>query len=162
MIDDNFVYDYLQNDAVLYGGETGIHLHLHEIDWLHMSSSYEMVIGQLNTNSNLPLLPANQWKNNFRANFDVSKNIKNSFVFFQANYTFNQNRIGNFETKTNDYLLLSSGIGTDIQLKKATFNLFLTATNLLNKQYVAHLSRLKTDGINNMGRNIVLGVNFNL
>ena len=127
-----------------------------------MSSSYEMVIGQLNTNSNLPLLPANQWKNNFRANFDVSKNIKNSFVFLQANYTFNQNRIGNFETKTNDYLLLSSGIGTDIQLKKATFNLFLTATNLLNKQYVAHLSRLKTDGINNMGRNIVLGVNFNL
>lgn len=162
MIDDNFVYDYLQNDAVLYGGETGIHLHLHEIDWLHMSSSYEMVIGQLNTNSNLPLLPANQWKNNFRANFDVSKNIKNSFVFFQANYTFNQSRIGNFETKTNDYLILSSGIGTDIQLKKATFNLFLTATNLLNKQYVAHLSRLKTDGINNMGRNIVLGVNFNL
>lgn len=162
MIDDNFVYGYLQNDAVLYGGETGIHMHLHEIDWLHMSSSYEMVIGQLNTNSNLPLLPANQWKNNFRANFDISKNIKNSFVFFQANYTFNQNRIGNFETKTNDYLLLSSGIGTDIQLKKATFNLFLTATNLLNKQFVAHLSRLKTDGIINMGRNIVLGVNFNL
>ena len=161
-IDTNFVYDYLQNNAVLYGGETGIHFHLHEIDWLHMTSSYEMVIGKLENNLSLPLIPANQWKNNFRANFDVSKNIKNSFVFFQANYTFNQNKIGNFETKTNDYLLLSSGVGTDIQLKKATFNLFLTATNLLNKQYVAHLSRLKSDGIDNMGRNIVLGVNFNL
>ncbi len=161
-IDTNFVYDYLQNNAVLYGGETGIHLHLHEIDWLHMTSSYEMVIGKLENNLSLPLIPANQWKNNFRANFDVSKNIKNSFVFLQANYTFNQNKIGNFETKTNDYLLLSSGIGTDIQLNKATFNLFLTATNLLNKQYVAHLSRLKSDGIDNMGRNIVLGVNFNL
>ena len=161
-IDDNFVYDYLQNNAVLYGGETGIHLHLHEIDWLHMTSSYEMVIGELENNLNLPLIPANQWKNNFRANFDISKNLKNSFVFLQANYTFNQNRIGNFETKTNDYLLLSSGLGTDIQLKNSTFNLYLTATNLLNKQYVSHLSRLKTDGINNMGRNIVLGVNFNL
>ena len=161
-IDTNFVYDYLQNNAVLYGGETGIHLHLHEIDWLHMTSSYEMVIGKLENNLSLPLIPANQWKNNFRANFDVSKNIKNSFVFLQANYTFNQKKIGNFETKTNDYLLLSSGVGTDIQLKKATFNLFLTASNLLNKQYVAHLSRLKSDGIDNMGRNIVLGVNFNL
>lgn len=161
-IDTNFVYDYLQNNAVLYGGETGIHLHLHEIDWLHMTSSYEMVIGKLENNLSLPLIPANQWKNNFRANFDVSKNIKNSFVFLQANYTFNQNKIGDFETKTNDYLLLSSGVGTDIQLNKATFNLFLTATNLLNKQYVAHLSRLKSDGIYNMGRNIVLGVNFNL
>jgi len=161
-IDANFVYDYLQNNAVLYGGETGIHLHLHEIDWLHMTSSYEMVIGKLKNNLSLPLIPANQWKNNFRANFDVSKNIKNSFVFLQANYTFNQNKIGNFETETNDYLLLSSGVGTDIQLKKATFNLFLTATNLLNKEYVAHLSRLKSDGIDNMGRNIFLGVNFNL
>ena len=160
-IDTNFVYDYLQNNAVLYGGETGIHMHLHEIDWLHMTSSYEMVIGKLENNLSLPLIPANQWKNNFRANFDVSKNIKNSFVFFQANYTFNQNKIGDFETKTNDYLLLSTGVGTDIQLNKATFNLFLTATNLLNKQYVAHLSRLKSDGIDNMGRNIVLGVNFN-
>ena len=161
-IDDNFVYDYLQNNAVLFGGETGIHLHLHEIDWLHMTSSYEMVIGQLNNNSSLPLIPANQWKNNFRANFDVSKNIKNSFIFLQANYTFNQNNISEFETKTNDYLLLSSGIGTDIQLKKSKFNLYLTATNLLNKEYVAHLSRLKADGIYNMGRNIILGVNFNL
>jgi iron complex outermembrane receptor protein len=161
-IDDNFVYDYIQNNAVLYGGETGIHLHLHEIDWLHMTSSYEMVIGQLNNNSSLPLLPANQWKNNFRANFDVSKNIKNSFIFLQANYTFNQNNISEFETKTNDYLLLSSGIGTDIQFNKSKFNVYLTATNLLNKEYVAHLSRLKADGIYNMGRNIVLGVNFNL
>lgn len=161
-IDDNFVYDYLQNNAVLYGGETGIHLHLHEIDWLHMTSSYEMVIGELENNSSLPLIPANQWKNNFRANFDVSKNVKNSSIFLQMNYTFNQNNISEFETKTNDYLLLSSGIGSDIQLKKSKFNLYLTATNLLNKEYVAHLSRLKADGIYNMGRNIVLGVNFNL
>ena len=161
-IDDNFVYDYLQNNAVLYGGETGIHLHLHEIDWLHMTSSYEMVIGQLSNKSSLPLIPANQWKNNFRANFDVSKNLNNSFIFLQVNYMFNQNNISEFETKTNDYLLLSSGIGTDIQLKKSKFNAYLTATNLLNKEYVAHLSRLKADGIYNMGRNIVLGVNFNL
>ena len=161
-IDANLVYDYLQNNAILYGGEAGIHLHLHEIDWLHMTSSYEMVIGKLDNKSSLPLIPANQWKNNLRANFNVSKNIKNSFVFLQANYTFNQNNIGEFETKTNDYLLLSSGIGTDILLKKSKFNVYLTATNLLNKEYVAHLSRLKADGIYNMGRNIVLGVNFNL
>ncbi|WP_091465856.1 TonB-dependent receptor [Flavobacterium urocaniciphilum] len=161
-IDDNFVYDYLQNNAALFGGETGIHLHLHEIDWLHMTSSYEMVIGKLDNKMNLPLIPANQWKNNFRANFNVSKNIKNSFVFLQANYTFNQNNVSEFETKTGNYLLLSSGIGTDIELKKSNFNVYLTATNLLNKEYIAHLSRLKADGIYNMGRNIVLGVNFKL
>lgn len=162
IIDDNFVYDYLQNNAVLYGGETGIHLHLHEIDWLHMTSSYEMVIGKLNNNSDLPLIPANQWKTNLRANFNLSKSVKNSFVFLQGNYTFSQNSISEFETKSNDYFLLSSGLGTDIQLHKSKFNMYLTSTNLLNKQYIAHLSRLKAEGIYNMGRNIILGVNFNL
>lgn len=162
IIDDNFVYDYLQNNAILYGGETGVHVHLHEIDWLHMTSSYEMVIGKLDNKTNLPLIPANQWKNNFRANFNVSKNVKNSFFFVQANYTFNQSNISEFETKTNDYLLLSSGFGTDIEFKKSNFNVYLTATNLLNKEYMAHLSRLKSEGIYNMGRNIILGVNFNL
>ena len=161
-IDDNLVYDYLQNNAILYGGETGIHLHLHEIDWLHMTSSYEMVIGKLNNNSDLPLIPANQWKTNLRANFNLSKSVKNSFVFLQGNYTFSQNSISEFETKSNDYFLLSSGLGTDIQLHKSKFNMYLTATNLLNKQYIAHLSRLKAEGIYNMGRNIILGVNFNL
>jgi len=33
---------------------------------------------------------------------------------------------------------------------------------LTDKVYIAHLSRLKVDGVPNIGRNIVLGVNFNI
>jgi outer membrane receptor protein involved in Fe transport len=45
-----------------------------------------------------------------------------------------------------------------------TFNqeLNFSGTNLLNKTYVNHLSRLKADGINNRGRNIMLRLNFDL
>ena len=43
---------------------------------------------------------------------------------------------------------------------KANFDVSINANNMLNKSYISHLSRLKTDGIPNIGRNIVLGVSF--
>lgn len=156
------VYNYIQNHAALYGGEIGVHFHPHPFDWLHITSSYELVIGQQKGNLDLPLLPANVWKNNFKANFNINSTFKNAYVYAQANYTLAQNRISVFETPTADYLLLASGFGTDVQLNKVKFKLSVSGTNLLNKSYIAHLSRLKSEGINNMGRNIVFGLNFNL
>ncbi|MCJ7756717.1 MAG: TonB-dependent receptor, partial [Gillisia sp.] len=44
--DENPVFEYIQNDAHLYGGEAGLHLHPHPLDWLHLESSVEMVRGE--------------------------------------------------------------------------------------------------------------------
>ncbi|MNT51066.1 TonB dependent receptor [compost metagenome] len=76
--------------------------------------------------------------------------------------TFNQNNVSDFETETNGYTLLNLGLGGQVKMDKTVFDVNLNANNILDKNYTAHLSRLKTDGIPNMGRNIVLGVNFNL
>ncbi|MEY2701403.1 MAG: putative TonB-dependent outer rane hemin receptor precursor PhuR [Bacteroidota bacterium] len=161
-IDGNVVYKYTQKNAVLFGGEAGIHFHPHPFDWLHITSSYEMVIGQQRGDLNLPLLPANVWKNNFKASFNINSTFKNAYVFVQANYTLAQNRISSFETSTNDYLLLGSGVGTDVHWNKVNFKLFVSGTNVLNKEYIAHLSRLKSEGMYNMGRNVIFGLNFSL
>lgn len=161
-IDGNVVYKYTQNNAALFGGEAGIHFHPHPFDWLHITSSYEMVIGQQRGNLNLPLLPANVWKNNFKASFNINSTFKNAYVFVQANYTLAQNRISSFETPTPDYLLLGSGVGTDVHWNKVNFKLFVSGTNVLNKEYIAHLSRLKSEGMYNMGRNVIFGLNFSL
>ena len=161
-IDGNVVYKYTQNNAALFGGEAGIHFHPHPFDWLHITSSYEMVIGQQRGDLNLPLLPANVWKNNFKASFNINSTFKNAYVFVQANYTLAQNRISSFETSTNDYLLLGSGIGTDVHWNKVNFKLFVSGTNVLNKEYIAHLSRLKSEAMYNMGRNVIFGLNFSL
>jgi iron complex outermembrane receptor protein len=58
--------------------------------------------------------------------------------------------------------LLNIGAGTKIWLNKAAFTVYFNANNLLNKTYISHLSRLKTDDIPNMGRNIVFGVDFKI
>lgn len=160
VLDDNFVYEYLQNNATLYGGETGIHLHPHPIDWLHFTSSYELVIGKQKGGDYLPLIPANQWKNTVRGEFELGKWFQKAFANLQVSYTFDQNNISSFETKTNDYTLVNLGVGGTVKLQKMKFDVSLNAKNLLDKTYVNHLSRLKSDGIPNMGRNIVLGINF--
>ena len=156
------VFDYLQNNANLYGGEAGIHFHPHPLDWLHITSSFESVTGKKQDGSNLPLIPANKWNNIVRVDFKSNKTFKEIFALANVEYTLNQNNPSQFETKSNDYTLVNLGMGGKIILGKTSFNINLNANNLLDKTYIAHLSRLKNDGIPNIGRNVVLGVNFNI
>lgn len=160
-IEGNDVYLYTQNSAQLYGSEIGIHFHPHPYDWLHFSSSFENVIGTQD-GSNLPLIPAYQLKNNIRVELDSNKWIKNNAVSCFLNYTFKQDKLSEFETPTPDYLLVNLSLGGTITIGKKEILLNLAGTNLLNKTYVNHLSRLKADGIHNMGRNIMLRINFDL
>src|SRR5690606_9322138 len=68
-INENAVYNYVQQDATLYGGEIGFHLHPHPYDWLHLESSYQTVFGELDHGSPLPLIPANNLTNTLRVEF---------------------------------------------------------------------------------------------
>ena len=162
IIAQNDVFDYVQNDAKLYGGEFGIHFHPHPIDWLHFESSFETVTGQKQNGDYLPLIPANKWDNSIRAEFNVKKWLKEGFATLNISNTFNQNKVGGFETNSNGYVLVNLGIGGNVQFGKTAFSFNLNGNNLTNKNYIAHLSRLKTDGIPNMGRTIILGINFNI
>jgi iron complex outermembrane receptor protein len=160
IIDGNNVYDYVQANAKLYGGEAGIHFHPHPLDWLHFTSSFETVIGKKDNGDNLPLIPANKWNNTFRGEFELKNWWKEGFATLNIESTLAQNNHSEFETKTKGYTLLNLGLGGKIILNKTSFNLNLNANNLLDKTYVSHLSRLKSDGIPNVGRSIVIGINF--
>lgn len=162
IIDDNAVFDYIQNDAKLFGGEIGLHFHPHPLDWLHYETSFETVTGKKQNGDYLPLIPANNWNNTIRTEFKIKNWLKDGFATLNVSSTFNQDNVSGFETKSNGYTLLNLGFGGKVKLGKTAFNLNLNANNILDKEYTAHLSRLKTDGIPNMGRNIVLGLNFNI
>ncbi|WP_291098706.1 MULTISPECIES: TonB-dependent receptor [unclassified Flavobacterium] len=156
------VFDYIQSNAKLYGGEIGLHFHPHPLDWLHFETSFETVTGKKQNGDFLPLIPANNWNNTVRTNFIIKNWLEDGFATLNVSSTFNQNKVSGFETKSNGYTLLNLGLGGKIKLGKTAFDVNLNGNNVLNKTYIAHLSRLKTDGIPNIGRNIVLGLNFNL
>ena len=162
LIDGNDVFDYIQNNAKLYGGEIGLHFHPHPLDWLHFETSFETVTGKKQNNDYLPLIPANNWNNTIRSDFKIKNWLEDGFATLTVSTTFKQDKVSGFETKSNGYTLVNLGIGGKIKLGKTAFDVNLNGNNLLDKTYIAHLSRLKRDGIPNIGRNIVLGLNFNL
>lgn len=152
------VYRYVQQDATLYGGEIGFHFHPHPYDWLHIESSYQTVLGELDKGAKLPLIPANTLTNTLRVEFvNYDSWLKKSNAFITLNNTFKQNRVAENETVSPAYSLLDAGFGGEISLMKKAVKFNLTANNLLDKKYIAHLSRLKPDGMFNMGRSITLG-----
>lgn len=162
-VDNNPVYNYIQQDANLYGGEIGFHFHPHPLDWLHVQSSFESVIGQLDNDDYLPLIPANKLSNTLRLEFNNSQKwITDGYTFITLNSIFDQNRVATFETSTKGYNLLNAGFGASLKLFKQDVELVVTALNILNKDYISHLSRLKVDDISNIGRNINIGLSIPL
>lgn len=156
--EDSPVFNYVQNDARLYGGETGIHIHPHPWDWLHIESSYEIVIGKKQDEDHLPLIPAPSVLNTFRLETGAYKWFEDSYSFISVKSTFDQNRVDMFETPTGGYSLLNAGFGGAVNLSATQLQLRLSGKNLLNRSYISHLSRLKPDGIQNVGRNVTLSV----
>ncbi|WP_010232141.1 TonB-dependent receptor [Gillisia marina] len=157
-IEGDRVFNYIQDDAKLYGGEAGFHLHPHPIDWLHLESSLELVIGEKDNGESLPLIPATSLTNTLRVEFDQLKGLANNYAFVTLKTTGEQNNISDFETSTSGYSLVNAGIGATVFLNNLPLELRVSGNNLFNKNYISHLSRLKTDGIANMGRNISFGI----
>jgi iron complex outermembrane recepter protein len=161
-IDSNDVYNYIQENAELFGGEAGIHFHPHPLDWLHITSSFESVTGKKSNSDYLPLIPANKLNSTLKVEFKETKSIKESFSSINVEHFLNQNNTGLFETNTNDYTLLNFAVGSKIELSKVAIEFNFNINNLLNRNYISHLSRLKTDGIPNIGRNFIFGVNLSI
>ena len=161
-IEDDAVFEYVQDNANLYGGELGFHIHPHPLDWLHFESSFETVTGKLTNDEYLPLIPANSWTNTLRIEMESGKTFTGKYAFVRLKNVFSQDNPGRFETPTPGYGLLGAGLGTNILFDKALLTLNLSANNLLNKSYISHLSRLKPDGIQNIGRNFMVSASLKL
>ena len=146
------VYNYVQNDAFLYGGEAGFHLHPHPLDWLHIETSYSSTFGQDTQHNYLALMPAQKINAMISANFSFRKAVKKFSTFLQNQYSFAQNQVADNETSTPDYNLLNAGFMFEFGIKSQSIQLNFSANNLLNETYYDHLSRYKAEGIYNMGR----------
>lgn len=159
VIDGDPVFVYLQDDAKLYGGEFGVHLHPHPLDWLHVESSFEMITGKQDNGDSLPLIPANTLNNIVRVEFEQPW-LKRAYAFVKLRSSFAQNNVSSFETSTNSFSLWSAGLGGRVKVLEHNLSISVSGTNLTNKTYIHHLSRLKPDGIFNLGRNINIALRY--
>jgi iron complex outermembrane receptor protein len=152
------VYKHTQNKARLYGGEFGLDFHPHIWHDLHLKSTVSLVYGEnLNLNEPLPLMPPLTWRNEARVEWGNWNSFEDIYLKLETSYYAKQSRISSEETLSDSYLLVNLGFGTSL----GKFNFGLFAHNLLNKEYITHLSLLKDQGINNPGRNISLKISCN-
>jgi iron complex outermembrane receptor protein len=171
------LFQYVQGQARLMGGEVTLDFHPHPLDWLHFENSFSMVRArQLDVPEDqkyLPFIPADRLQSELRGNFRrQGKRLTNMYARFQLEQTFAQNRYFaayDTETATPGYTLFNAGVGTDVADAKGRtlFSLFITANNLFDVAYQSHLSRLKYEDINyttgrrgvfNMGRTVSVKV----
>lgn len=158
LIDETIVYTYLQDDANLYGFESTLDIHPHIMHWLHFETQYAMVIAKKSDGTPLPRIPANNLKFTFKAEIKDFKYLKYPFISFSTDVYFAQNKISFSETSTSDYTLLNAKVGGDILFGKQILKLSIGVSNILDIKYYNHLSRLKPEGIYNMGRNFTLSL----
>ncbi|MDR2533640.1 MAG: TonB-dependent receptor [Tannerellaceae bacterium] len=149
-------YGYVQEHARLYGGEAGIHLHPHPLDWLHAESSFGSVYGQERNGNYLALMPSQKIRTTISANFRpaAGQPLRAISIYMQHIASLAQNRVAAGEAPTPAYSLLNSGVAVEIRIKKQAARLSLSVNNLLNKTCYDHLSRYKVNGIYDVGRSL--------
>ena len=149
------VYNYLQNDSSLFGGEIFLSKKT-SLDWLSHKTSLAFVNGEIaDKGGNLPLIPPVTLKHSFNLEFN-----NNSFEISALAKGKKQN-LGQFETETNSYLVVDISGSHDLNFLDNPINLSWSVNNLFDREYYDHLSRLKKIGIYEMGRNISVGLNYN-
>ena len=166
------VFKFVHGQALLYGGEAKLDIHIHPIDWLHFENTFSYVQSvqrnQPDSTRYLPFTPAPRLLSTLRADLpELGKWMKNFYFRIEADHFFEQDKYYeafNTETGTPAYTLFNIGMGMDIIYKRnLLFSFYLTISNLTNLGYQNHLSRLKYGpenyatgrvGVFNMGRNI--------
>ncbi|MEX1003673.1 MAG: TonB-dependent receptor [Crocinitomicaceae bacterium] len=160
MINQFQVFEYTQADfAQLYGADMGFHYHPHRAHWLHIESSFSLLFAEDQTKAPIPLTPPARINSQLSFEIHMHRKFKLTNVVLQHLYYFAQNRTGSLETSTPDYHIIHLALNMKVDFDNPLF-LSFGVRNLLNEQYIPHLSGLKNLGIPNPGFNIFGSIRY--
>lgn len=166
IVDGFQVYNYKQsNKALLYGGEVVFHYHPHFLHDFHLESSLSLVYGEnKDENSPLSFIPQPRVSTQATYNFDNPTNKAISLKNFTLQHQFfaNQNRVVEYELQTKHYHLFHAGFNCQMKIKQYSGELGFGVHNILNEEYIDHLSALKNYQIPNPGRNYYISLKINI
>jgi iron complex outermembrane receptor protein len=147
-------FEFQQVDrAMLYGGEIGFHYHPHKLHRLHFSADFSLTIAEDQSANPIALIP--QPNLNSRIRFDINNDSDFQFesITLEHQFFLEQNRVADFEAPTDAFHLVNLALKMNYKEK---LGLHIGARNILNTEYIAHLSPLK-----NLGPGIPQpGINF--
>ena len=148
------LYNYTQEDANLFGLEVTISGKT-SVDWLTYNTSIEYLQGKVKDGGYLPFISPLTFKLDFDLDFDQAGSYEIGLLS-----KANQNDVADFETTTESYSLVDISGSYMLNMANNDLNLFWSVSNLFDKEYIDHLSRLKNLNIHDMGRNISVGLKY--
>ncbi|MBI4645137.1 MAG: TonB-dependent receptor [Bacteroidia bacterium] len=154
MITGDKIFRYMQSDAVLYGGEAGLHIHFEQMKWLHFETTFSSVTGKQANGDYLPFIPANKFHCELKFEKETLLFFQNAYFKISSLTAFAQNNPAPDEEITPGYSLFDLGFGANIKFRNQNISIALSANNLFDKKYADHLSTLKEVNYFNPGRNI--------
>jgi len=150
------IYKYMQNDAALFGGEAGLHIHPEPLEWLHFETTFASVIGKQKNGEYLPFIPAQKLNFEIRGEMEKMGFLHKPFLSLHTSTAFDQNNAAPDETATDGYTLLDFSLGGQIKISNQLLSIGISVNNLLDEKYIDHLSTLKEVNMYDPGRNITL------
>lgn len=152
------IYQYSQSNAVLFGGEAGIHFHPKAIPWLHVEGVFSSVIGKQDNGDYLPFIPAHKLRYELRAERERLGFLHHPHIKIAALSAFSQDHPSPDETQSTGYTLVNFGAYSEINISNQIMVIGISINNLFDTQYFDHLSTLKTLNYYNQGRNVSLSL----
>jgi iron complex outermembrane receptor protein len=156
------VFNYEQTkSAQLMGGDVGVHYHPHFAHQLHFEHTVSYIDAQDDTGLALPLIPQTRFNSILRFEFKSKKKFQVENISLQHLYFLPQNNVVSYESTSPSYQLIHVGANFKLDYKNPLF-IKVGVRNLLNENYIDHLSRLKNIGLEAPGRNIYISLKMNI
>jgi iron complex outermembrane recepter protein len=159
-IGEGKVFQHVQRDAVLYGGELSFYVKPSE--WLGFIGTCSMVRAEIRDDPQgfayPTFIPHDRLSAEVRFERRSLGMMQGPYFSVETMYFLEQDRTGQNETISPSYMLLNARIGTTLAAGRQVITVFINGNNLLNEVYIDHLSVTRPLGFTMIGRNVVFGV----
>lgn len=157
--EDNYpIFEYQQIESVnLKGAELNLHYHPHFLHQLHLEQAYSFIQATSDENLNLALIPTNKIFSEASYIIENSKFIQK--VSLTHNYHFAKTDVASYEKESKKYQLFNAFVEWKFK-NNLSGNIGLR--NILNTEYIPHLSSLKRYNVFNPGRSLYFKINIKL
>lgn len=162
LVDGLPLYKYEQaSRGQLYGFDLGLHYHPHFAHFVHLETSYSYVRANDASGRDFSLIPQARVNTFLKFDLDMKGAFKIDDIVLQHQYFFDQNFVAPSEETSPAYQLVNIGMNA-VAGKKEQILIGLGVKNLLNTEYINHLSRLKNISTSHPGRNFYISVKYQL
>jgi iron complex outermembrane recepter protein len=164
-IGDGKIFQHVQNDVTLIGGEAA--LDIHPTRWLGLYGSYSLVRSEITDDPGgfeyPTFIPQDRLTGEIKLENENLGFMKLPYIALEVMHFLEQNRTGQNESASPAYTLLNARVGAGISIGMIdNMDIFIHGNNLADTAYIDHLSVTKRLGLNMMGRNFMFGMRLPL